>query len=756
MLPTRVVPALLAVVGGVFAAAGETPADPYPGEDEVAIYRDGWGVPHIYARAEENGYFGLAYALAGDQLERFLLSIHVARGTVAEHIEPGEVPWHIMGPLSREQMVEVDFQARLWDLRGHALAAVDRLHPQVRSNYEGFAAGIEAYLAEHPDRAPDWAPAGIDVADLIVAPLALLWGDYNAGVGTSDCRRGDVRVRTAAELRASRPGTQSNQWAVMPDRTATGGAILLTDPHGGIDGRFTYEYVMHAGDFHATGYALGAALFLGRNRHVGWGLTTGSPDVADCYEIATVPGEPGKYLYDGVENAFARKTITIAVKDRKPITLGAEYSDHNGVPSPVVARRGDRAWVVSTPYYANVEGLANVARAMNMATDVDGFFEAQRAGWMFPQNLLAADRDGDILYLRAGMTPVRPDPDVDWLRPVDGNGSATAWSGIHEVDDLVAIKSPRAGYLQNNNVGPAHMDAKPPPQTHGRPTYILTAGYTVGPNSRGQRAIDVLSRTALMSEADAFALAFDTVSLGWDRFIAPLRAGLSGADLSPGVQRFADDLLSFDGRLDAESTAALKYVYWRESLRTSLAGFDHYMLRDVIERRMPADSRVTSAMVAGLEDAAARMAGMRLGFGRRYGDEFRIGGRDGRDWPMSGGRLRPGMPSGASLADQWRDCDMGPIYFCPTTLFAVSYSSRDLGRKWVASVGSRIMRLDFYAADGIRSHSLQNPGISDDPESPHADDQAERLMSPRKMKPVRFEWAELKPHVESVVRLRRE
>ncbi|MYE23823.1 MAG: penicillin acylase family protein [Gammaproteobacteria bacterium] len=758
MFPTSLNWGLLAALGcivGVVATAGEAPqpADPYPGAGEVAIYRDGWGVPHVYAEVEENGYFGLAYALASDQLERFLLSIHAARGTVAQHIEPGALPWHIMGPLSVEQTVEVDYQARLWSLRSHAETAVDGLHPQVRRNYAGFVDGINAYLADHPDRVPHWAPADIEIADLIAAPLGLLWSDYSAGIGINDCRRGGVQVRTAAELTASMPGTQSNQWAVMPSRTATGGAILLTDPHGGMDGRFTYEYVMHAGEFHATGYALGPALFLGRNRHVGWGLTTGSPDVADCYEIATVEGDPGKYPFDGVERAFVEKTITIAVKDREPLTVTAEYTDHNEVPSPVVARDGDRAWVVSTPYYANLEGLANVARAMNMATSVNEFFDAQRAGWMFPQNLLAADRNGDILYVRAGMTPVRPDPDIDWLRPVDGNSSDTAWQGIHEAEDLLVIRSPAAGYLQNNNVAPTFMDTRPPPQTHGKPTYLLTAGYTTGPNSRGQRAIDVLSETEQMTEADAFALAFDTLSLGWERFITPLRAGLKDAGLSPDVRHFADDLLSFDGHLDAESTAALKYLYWRESLRTSLAGIDRYLLRDVIERGMPPDGGVMRAMVAGLEDAAARMATMPHGLGRRYGDEFRVGGREGRDWPMSGGRIAPG--GALHLKDQWRDCDMGQVYFCPTTLFAVSYRPRGF-EKWVAFVGSRIMRLDFYSPGGIRSHSLQNPGISDDPESRHADDQAELLTSQRKMKPVRFEWEELRPHVESVVLLQRD
>jgi acyl-homoserine lactone acylase PvdQ len=40
---------------------------PQPGSG-VTIYHDQWGVAHIYAEREENGFFGPAYAAAEDQL----------------------------------------------------------------------------------------------------------------------------------------------------------------------------------------------------------------------------------------------------------------------------------------------------------------------------------------------------------------------------------------------------------------------------------------------------------------------------------------------------------------------------------------------------------------------------------------------------------------------------------------------------------------------------------------------------------------
>ena len=39
---------------------------------ETRIIRDEWGVPHIYAAREEDGYYGLGYALAEDRLNTLL------------------------------------------------------------------------------------------------------------------------------------------------------------------------------------------------------------------------------------------------------------------------------------------------------------------------------------------------------------------------------------------------------------------------------------------------------------------------------------------------------------------------------------------------------------------------------------------------------------------------------------------------------------------------------------------------------------
>jgi len=58
--------ALIAAVALAASAAAAPHRDPLSLKGTVRIVRDRWGVPHIYARTVEQGYFGLGYAHAQD------------------------------------------------------------------------------------------------------------------------------------------------------------------------------------------------------------------------------------------------------------------------------------------------------------------------------------------------------------------------------------------------------------------------------------------------------------------------------------------------------------------------------------------------------------------------------------------------------------------------------------------------------------------------------------------------------------------
>lgn len=748
------------------------PQAPYPSRGQVTIYRDEWGVPNIYAIEERGGYFGLGYAVAEDSAERLYLGILAARGELAATVAPAE-----LSAVAREQypdvdaLIENDYQAKLWRIREEATRSVSRLLPALREDYAAFAGGVKAFARAHPDRVPSWAPRDIEVADVLAVGHWLLWLGYQAGVGLDDCQRGgvepatystakrgtDPRERVAMGSRRHGQTIQgmSNAWALMPRHTATGGAILLSDPHGGIRSVF-YEYRLHAGGFQASGFSDGAAMpLLLRNARVGWAMTTGSPDVADCYRVNTTSAQNATYLFDGQVRKIESAVIKIGVKGRSPEQLVVKFTRHNGVYSPVVRELPGAVYVVSTPYLLNMEGLHNSLYLMAMSSDVDGFKRALSGGGMFPQNLVAADTRGDILYVRAGLTPRRPAGTLDWTAVLDGNSSQTAWRGIHPAEDLLSIKSPATGYLQNNNVSPRFMSDPPPAALSGMPVYLYEEGRSDGEvTSRALAALRAFEASPRLTREDAFNLALSVELVDEHAWVEMLRIAVSGSGI--GFQpdeprgRFITELLSFDGKLSADSTHALKYIYFRQALRPHLTPQDISNLSEALDVPGRLSARLRGLFIGAIDTALDNLLAMPGGLDRAYGDEFRLRTGEGASAPMSGGNLA--TIDSFSTPAEWAECAVRER-LCGTSLLAMFYSAADDNGQRFVEFGSRIMRLDFYSPRGIESYSLQNSGQAAGDGSPHSHDQGRQLLSQRKLKKVYFEWQELREHVASKLTL---
>ena len=258
-------------------------------QGRVTIYRDTWGVPHIYADREADGFYGLGYAMAEDEGEFILRSVLVARGEAAQAFGKSEV--------------ESDYTSRLWRHAAEAKVGFARMSPELQQDYVSWAKGINQYLVDHPNEAPAWRPT-VEPWDAVAISRWLLWLAYQAGDGIQKCRASGAKLSAVSlDGQAMRRVAASNEWFLAPWRTKDSAAVVLSDPHGGVDGQFVFEFRMHAGPFEAAGYAMGALPILVHTRNVSWGVTTGAPSVADCYRVALAPGSETRYLYDGKPTA---------------------------------------------------------------------------------------------------------------------------------------------------------------------------------------------------------------------------------------------------------------------------------------------------------------------------------------------------------------------------------------------------------------------------------------------------------------------
>jgi acyl-homoserine-lactone acylase len=739
VLPFVLVCALASIVASAaLAAARPAISAPVDAPGTVTLYRDEWGVPYIYAQQEPDAFYALGYAQAEDQRVGILSAALAVEGRAGAVFGDADLPWGI--PIRA-----VEPAAFIWRHAEEAKAAFARLAPPLRRNQEAYVAGFNAWLAEHPAQTPEWAPR-LQPWHMVGIPRALLWF-FIIGDGLRECARAGAPLTVEVDPRDARIDTlfASNEWVVAPSRTADGDAMVLSDPHSIIDGSLFYEFRMKAGELDVLGYTLGTSMILAHNPDLAWGMTTGGPDVSDCYALTLDPRHPTRYRIHGKWRTFETRQWVHEIKGKPAEHGSTDYALINGLPAPVVARKSGVAYAIATPYFSDAGGILEQTDAMVRARSVAALRRASERNGLFPQNVMAADRSGSLFYLRDGRVP-RRDPSIDWTAPVSGDDPRTRWRGLHPSTDLVQVLDPPSGYMQNNNTSPDHMVAGAPlVRADQYASYLYNDRPDLRFFSRADRTNEVLSGSPQLTVAAAKALALDETWIGHDAWTRWLAAAVEAAparvaELSPPGRRVLNRLLRFDGVANSQSVAALNHYFWRSAVWSALPAELRSSFTDALAGRAQAPSLQARALDA-VETAVRELQSQLGSVDRPYGDYFRLS-RDGVvSWPLGGG---PPL----ALKDYGQCVPLErPPYVCALTQRAMLFRARLADGRPRATEGSRALRL-VVLGDTPRTFSLHNYGQSDDPASPHYTDQARLLTSPGLLKEVPFELDDLLPTVE--------
>jgi len=683
-----IIPVLVVLCGSVLA--------------KTTIYRDKWGVPHIYSDTQEGAFFALGYAQAEDRLEQLLKNYLHADGKMAS-------------ALGRE-FIEEDYRQRLLRHGEITKTRYGEVDARLRKLLEAFVAGIKHYMKEHPEKVPSWGFEPQPWQPIAVGRF-IIWG-WPAGQALSDLGRRFPRP----------PAFGSNQWAVSPERSAEGCVITCIDPHVGFFGEFRwYEAHVHGGKFNCYGFApLGTPAFgLGHNDYCSWACTTGGPDTADVYEEEINPDNPLQYRYDGQWRDIQVLPIEIEVKTesgKRTITRKIERTHHG----PIVIREGNRAYAMKLAQEGEI-GIATQIYRQNTATTLEEFKAALAMNQLMPQNVMYGDVHGNIWYCRTGMVPIRQ-AGYDYTRPLPGYTSKTEWLGIHTIDDLVQILNPPQGFMQNCNISPDTMMPGSFLTGDRYPDYIWRGTYG-GSNQRGRRAVELLRSDDSVTLQEAIDIALDTYIDDSDKWCRALgQAWQSRKEQykprNPELPRAVEILCSWDGRAEVNRTGATLFCHWRRACRTT-RGIPHYQINS--RRILPEEGQ--TAVLKALDEAVSYMK-------EKYG---RVDVPWGEVMRIRRGKFEAPCPSG------------GPSGSGMSPLRAVGYSGPDRNGRFFARSGQSCTTVVVFKAPGkVESYSAVPFGQSDDPDSPHYFDQARELFSKKKLKPTYYNDLEaLKANLES-------
>lgn len=544
----------------------------------VHVLRDRWGVAHIYAENQHDLFFAQGFVAAQDRLFQMELWKRAGQGRLAEVLGPSAIPR--------------DRYARLLRYRGDMKAEYESYAPDAYEILKAFTDGINAFIqTSHPlpiefslagfspepwkpedclsrmaafamtgnarqelENAAELTDLGPQKFLLLSNPSPMVEPDPVSGVDYSDVTPkwldglvgGDSRI----EFPADHNGQGSNNWTVSGKLTTTGKPMLANDPHRVIalpSLRYMVHLVAPGWDVIGSGEPALPGVAIGHNQSIAWGLTIFPIDQQDLYFEDLNPDDPTQYRAGDHWEKFTTEETTISVKGAAPEKLTLRFT-HNG---PVLAEDPAHHRVIALRWIGSEPGTAGYLASLSVdrASNWSGFLNALKRWKLPPENMVYADRQGNIGEQSAALVPIR-----SWTGqfsvPDDGHHE---WTGFIPLDQLPRSFNPSNGFIAtaNNNTLP--------------PNFKYKAGYEWS-TFRIDRIRQVLNQYSAeshkISMEDLQHLQSDVVSLPAKAFIVHL----PNDENNPWIKM----LRGWDDVLTVDSAPSALYELWQRHLLATL------------------------------------------------------------------------------------------------------------------------------------------------------------------------------------------
>ena len=556
--------------------------------NDVEIYRDENGVPHIYAQNEEDLYFSLGYVMAQDRLWQLELVRRLVNGRMSEVF--GDTTLAI-----DEFFLTIGFK----HIAGEIYNQVSETSKSVAVAYTD---GINSFIESHQDNYPVeflilefepqfWHPEDIyAVSRLMGWELSLAWhvellagklsgkmssrlinelfGDYLSDwPNIVDARLSNFNLDAILKLQDQIAnvtgnvglGQGSNNWVISGYKSKSGKPILANDPHLTLMNPSRW-YMAHlvAPGVNVAGFTIPGSpeIIVGFNQKISWGITNVMNDDVD-FIITKISRDSTRYLIDGGWEEFVERVEIIPIKNDNPRRLKI-LSTRNGpiinAIHPVGKGMDEQVAMRWTGQEFSDDILA--FHNLNRAENWRDFRNAIRHFKVPSLNFVFADINGNIGYQCSGYIPIR----TNRTGHLPGRNQRH-WRGFIPFDQLPRVYNPAKNYLAtaNNSVAP--------------PSYPYYISHLWEPPSRIIRIRELLEEDKKFDVNDFKDMQMDVKS-PFVEFLLPF--------ISPELKELADKedrynqmyqfIQGWDMQVRGESVgAALFHSFFSNFLRNTLS-----------------------------------------------------------------------------------------------------------------------------------------------------------------------------------------
>ncbi|PHA58031.1 penicillin acylase family protein [Bacillus wiedmannii] len=470
--------------------------------EEVIIYKDNRGIPHIEASNLNDVYKAQGFITTKDRLWQMDMSRRLVNGRLSE----------ILGP----DLINNDKLFRSFSLFRSAQKSICLYSEETLEWMQSYCDGVNTYIehAKKLNRLPveftilDYEPEPWSILDMLSIGRLLSYSlshnftneifrfelqkkiddelfeeikpnypsdgpitipDYMMGENVKIQQQTSEKTinnldffsdHLAELLNLSSEVTKgSNGWVISGKHTKSGKPILANDPHIEMQAPSTW-YQTHlkvnneTENMNVIGVTLPGVcgIILGHNDKIAWGVTNNRADVQDLFIEKRNPSNPNQFQYKGKWEEAEVIEEVIKVKGQADVAFPVVVTRHGPIISDVIGNNQQiklkenlaLQWNANYPT-CDLEALLDINRSKNW----EEFRNSLRKYSTPVLNFLFASEDGTIAYRVGGKIPIRNKG--NGLLPVPGCDDEFEWKGFIPFEELPEVVNPKQGFIVSAN-----------------------------------------------------------------------------------------------------------------------------------------------------------------------------------------------------------------------------------------------------------------------------------------------------------------
>ncbi len=533
-------------------------------EEEVSIYFDTYGVPHIFADNEKDAYMALGYVHAQDRLWQMELIRRIAAGRLSE--------------LFGEELIKTDKLFRGMGLENSAVNTIRQTDSTSQSFLlaQSYLDGINKYI-DQGNTPMEFRLIGVEKehytlkdvynvygymafsfaqahkTDLLLTDLKeVLGNDYlldldldirprstliknSRGVKRMAAQVGNS-INTIMNSLPVSPFVGSNSWVIGPQKTKNGKVIFANDPHIGFSQPSVwYQAHLITPQREMYGFHLALSPFpvLGHNYDYAYGITMFENDDTDFFE-------------ESDQQVYKVHKETIKVKDADDIIFEVKTGPHGPLMNGLLDGMDEERKIAMDWVYVKIPSdLLTATYEMSHATTLVDFRDAVSKVSAPGLNMMYGDAKGNIAWFGVGQLYQRAEG-VHTKFVLDGADQINDELTYLDFEQNPQAINPSWHYVYSANNQPEEVSGK------------LYPGYYL-PEDRAKRIVGLIESNDDFTGAQVEEMINDVQSSIAPSLVKIILDNISKVNLSDTEKEAMEILASWNGDYKKDMVAPTIY-----------------------------------------------------------------------------------------------------------------------------------------------------------------------------------------------------